>query len=381
MNVSRCIALANSEINVSSTVSLILCLVTSTICAFSVISNVTIFIALVRSVYTCNGRQMRNDNSNTVTKLTLTSYVAVEILVAILLMPMTILEIVNKGRWTLGSYMCRANMILKNVTCFLSIVHIVIMAVDRYLAVCHPLVYMMLTSRHGLILVALSWACPTIIIALTQTTASSKSCYEVSQVCFDLYESTEFVINLSLTFFFPFLSVVILYVLILIQVRRFHQRTSKYKGNSNSEQSMKGLKQNICAIYYVVTASSYNVSKIDADETNKQTKFITLHLESFVSLRVQLEQILGVVNNLITKGESWIQGNDEIGTFSEVNQLLEFEMASCLKQLCVIAGEKGDDFQISQHLVQDLQEKQSPSVKLRDTCAISDHQISDKDSK
>ncbi|KAH9505348.1 hypothetical protein Btru_058431 [Bulinus truncatus] len=101
----------------------------------------------------------------------------------------------------------------------------------------------------------------------------------------------------------------------------------------------------------------------------RQTKFITLHLESFVSLRVQLVQILDVVNNSITKGESWIQGNDEIGTFSQVNQLLEFEMSSCLKQLCLIAGEKEDAIPISQHLVQDSSKKKSPSVK------SSDHEI------
>ncbi|KAH9504463.1 hypothetical protein Btru_063704 [Bulinus truncatus] len=275
MNVSQCIALANSEINVSSTVSLILCLVTSTICAFSVISNVTIFIALVRSVYTCNGRQTIDKTRSTVTKLIFISYVSVDIIVAVFLMPMSILEVVNKGRWTLGSYMCRAKYFASNIICYLSIIHILTMAVDRYLAVCHPLVYRLFTSRQGYILIALSWICSVILVVLIQI-SWSQSCYEVGETCFVIYDRNVFVIQFILTNIFPFVTVVVLYVLILKDVRRFHQRTSKYKRNSHPEQTLNDSTANTYVNSFAETPNTNNAIEPDADNSLNKPSINTI---------------------------------------------------------------------------------------------------------
>ncbi|KAH9505357.1 hypothetical protein Btru_058465 [Bulinus truncatus] len=263
------------KLDALNTVSLILCLVTSTICVFSVISNVTIFIALVRSVYKCNGRQTIDTTSSTVTKLIFISYVSVDIIVAVFLMPMSILEVVNKGRWTLGSYMCRAKYFASNIICYLSIIHILTMAVERYLAVCHPLVYRLFTSRHGYILIALSWICSVILVVLIQI-SWSQSCYEVGETCFVIYDRNVFVIQFILTYIFPFVTVVVLYVLILKDVRRFHQRTSKYKRNSHPEQTLNDSTANTYVNNYAETPNTNNAIEPDADNSLNKPSINTI---------------------------------------------------------------------------------------------------------
>ncbi|KAH9504462.1 hypothetical protein Btru_063703 [Bulinus truncatus] len=74
--------------------------------------------------------------------------------------------------------------------------------------------------------------------------------------------------------------------------------------------------------------------------TARQIKIINSHIEGFVNIRRQLEILLDDIKYIIKRSESWLLENEECETFSKLNQVLDFEMESCLDRITKIADDR-----------------------------------------
>ncbi|KAH9499678.1 hypothetical protein Btru_074408 [Bulinus truncatus] len=82
----------------------------------------------------------------------------------------------------------------------------------------------------------------------------------------------------------------------------------------------------------------------------RQVKLITVHIDGFVNLRRHFEHLVDDVNIVISKTESWLEGNDDCGTFSQINHILDSEMSSILEKCLNIATEKEEIVELQDDL-------------------------------
>ncbi|CAL1544223.1 unnamed protein product [Lymnaea stagnalis] len=180
----------------------------------------------------------------------MTSMATSDFLIGAIIMPMATSEMVNNGRWTLSPNLCRYRALIDVLLCTVSIYHVFFMAVDRYIAVCKPLIYHKLTHRAGVYMVAFCWifphaffACP-IVFGWAQANVDQLIATEkMNFLCILSFKPAFSIIGSLMSFFAPFAIVFVLYFLILVQVRRFQKgRIKKFQGNVFSQ----GLTVNQC---------------------------------------------------------------------------------------------------------------------------------------
>ncbi|CAL1535543.1 unnamed protein product, partial [Lymnaea stagnalis] len=133
---------------------------------FVVLSNVTIVVAMMVSR---GARTTHNDHN--ITKLLILSMACVDFLVGTAHMPIYTVLLVHNGNWILGAQFCNIFHGMSNVLCGANACHILCIAVDKYLAVCKPLVYRILDKRIGQVMVVLSWSLPSAMFLLPLATA------------------------------------------------------------------------------------------------------------------------------------------------------------------------------------------------------------------
>ncbi|KAK6978486.1 trace amine-associated receptor 13c [Biomphalaria glabrata] len=223
MNETDCLPSMLSGLDIS-TYAVIYVLIASII-MFAVISNLVIFVAMVKSIYQ---NAVKNRSFSSITKVQMASFVVVELIVGAYLMPVSIL---GADSFRLGYNMCIAQSFLGFWICALTLFHMTILALDRYLAVCHPLVYRLFTTLHAFIAVALTWI---ILFILCATVSLVKTFLKQISFYFTLF--FYFVVYLA-----PILGAIILYALILREVRCFLRRKSlyTYKVKKSSVRSMR----------------------------------------------------------------------------------------------------------------------------------------------
>ncbi|KAK6958789.1 beta-3 adrenergic receptor [Biomphalaria glabrata] len=208
----------------------------SLITFFTIASNCVLFVGLARSLIQSGKSNISKLYSNqSLTKLIMTSFVAVEIVVGALLMPLFVVEMTNDGKWKLGQLACTIRNFFSGCTCQLSISHICCMAVDRFLAIKHPLFYRRLTMRHALVQVGLAWLIPLITMMAFRLMDWYKdeqdlfNCAESHKICTMAFNNVFFYVTFPLFFVFPFLLAITLYIVILMEVQNFHIRTARFK--------------------------------------------------------------------------------------------------------------------------------------------------------
>ncbi|KAH9504344.1 hypothetical protein Btru_064694 [Bulinus truncatus] len=74
----------------------------------------------------------------------------------------------------------------------------------------------------------------------------------------------------------------------------------------------------------------------------RQVKIINLHMDGLADMKKQLEDLINDISNLIKNGESWLQGNEEQGTFAQIIENLDLEISRCTHTCLCIANEKED---------------------------------------
>ncbi|CAL1535546.1 unnamed protein product, partial [Lymnaea stagnalis] len=213
----------------------------SALAAFTVSSNVIVIVALVKSRRVDSRNVISRSQDNGITKLTMESMAVADVLFGVFLIPMFTMEVINKGRWEFGSELCWIRKTINNVLCGVSIYHVFFMALDRFLAICKPMLYRLLTVRHGYAMVALSWVIPCVVFMLVEGfgwnhigVEDRVNAFEKNRICGSVYNMDVFLIVFTLCFYIPFVAAAILYVFVLREIRNFHKRTPRFEGPSNN---------------------------------------------------------------------------------------------------------------------------------------------------
>ncbi|XP_055872166.1 octopamine receptor beta-2R-like [Biomphalaria glabrata] len=141
----------------------------------SVFAAVTLFLNAVVIVAVCkstgrgrssSARSKRAGNNTKVVKLLMTSMAVADSIVALVIMPIRISELVHNGMWVMPFDKCKYRGTFSVYMCTVSIYHVACMAIDRYLAICRPLSYHVMTVNAGYVMAGLSWAVPVFIYPL-----------------------------------------------------------------------------------------------------------------------------------------------------------------------------------------------------------------------
>ncbi|KAK6980058.1 trace amine-associated receptor 13c [Biomphalaria glabrata] len=224
MNDTYCFTRIVPDMNLSETTMITLCAVTSSIPLLAITLNGFVLIAMIRIIY----RNIPNNggNESKITQFLMTSFVTVELLVALFLMPLFIVHMFNNGQWTLGSYVCFTYESIEYVFLILTFVHMMTMSIDMYLAVCHPLKYRMLTSRHARIIVALTWLVPITFSVILLCLKNLLTKETNPPILFFLI-----IFLIVCLIFLPILLAIIFYALILREVLHFYRRKIALKSN------------------------------------------------------------------------------------------------------------------------------------------------------
>ena len=94
----------------------------------------------------------------TVSNYFIFSLAVADLLIGLLVMPLSIIYFVNEFTWPLGRMVCETWLTLDYVTCTASIFSLFILSLDRYWSISSPLKYMKKrTSRRALIMISLAW--------------------------------------------------------------------------------------------------------------------------------------------------------------------------------------------------------------------------------
>ncbi|CAL1533036.1 unnamed protein product [Lymnaea stagnalis] len=109
------------------------------------------------------------------TQILIASMAAVGSLYGISVMPMGVLEMIHNGEWPLGERFCRARHACNQFLGINFMIHVMCLSIDRYIAICKPLKYRVLTYRTGLIMTAVTWL-------LTSLTLVEKQIFLETQV-------------------------------------------------------------------------------------------------------------------------------------------------------------------------------------------------------
>lgn len=152
------------------------------------------------------------------------SLACADLTVAILVMPFHVAYFLSNGRWQLGAHLCNIWLTLDILTCTSSILHLCVIALDRYQAIHDPLGYALKrTYRRVLLQIGLVWLASALISippVIGWNKSSGHSLYDdVTQRC-ELTDEKGFVIfSASGSFFIPFLIMTVVYAKIFIAIR------------------------------------------------------------------------------------------------------------------------------------------------------------------
>ncbi|XP_026150744.1 trace amine-associated receptor 13c-like [Mastacembelus armatus] len=178
----------------------------------SCISFLTVVLNLLVIISISHFRQL-----HTTTNLLLLSLAVSDFLVGVLLMPVRILLI--KGCWFLGSLICGLFYYASFILTTASVGNMVLISVDRYVAICDPLSYpTKVTQKRVKVCVCLSWACSVlyngvILNDFLKNPDKYNSCYGE---CVSIVSSTTGAVDVMVTFVGPITVIIVLYMRVFL---------------------------------------------------------------------------------------------------------------------------------------------------------------------
>ncbi|XP_047457356.1 trace amine-associated receptor 13c-like [Mugil cephalus] len=178
----------------------------------SSISVITVALNLFVIISVSHFRQL-----HTPTNILLLSLAVSDFLVGLLLMPV---EIFRKADcWIFGDAICCLYSLVGSVIVCVSVGHIVLISVDRYVAICYPLYYpTRVTVSRVRLSVCLCWLCSALYSSyyvkdVLAQPERSKSCYGECVLVIDYITGT---IDVVLSFTAPVTIIIILYMMVFV---------------------------------------------------------------------------------------------------------------------------------------------------------------------
>jgi len=94
----------------------------------------------------------------TFTNFLLTSLATADLLVGLLIMPLSLIDLLHQHRWPFGRLLCRIWATMDVLLCTASILNLCIISLDRYMAITSPLKYPRTRSRSmAIVRLCLVW--------------------------------------------------------------------------------------------------------------------------------------------------------------------------------------------------------------------------------
>ncbi|XP_056322458.1 trace amine-associated receptor 13c-like [Danio aesculapii] len=192
---------------------------------FSLLSAWTVFLNLLVIISISHFKKL-----HTPTNMIILSLSVADLLVGLIVMPIEAIELIETC-WYFGDALCNLFLILMGLLTSTSLCSLVFIAVDRYVAVCHPLMYpQTITMNRTLIIVCFSWffsSAYNIILSITHTT---DGCYGECnvQLTFE-WKATDLV----LSFLLPCTVIITLHLRIFYVV---HQQVKVINSQMKSEK-------------------------------------------------------------------------------------------------------------------------------------------------
>ncbi|XP_067255210.1 trace amine-associated receptor 13c-like [Chanodichthys erythropterus] len=196
---------------------------------FSLLSAWTVFLNLLVIISISHFKKL-----HTPTNLLILSLAVADLLVGLIVIPTEAIKLIETC-WYFGNNVCGLFTIIINLIILASLINLVLIAVDRYVAVCHPLLYpQKITMTKTLISICLCWFCSsayntTLIInnGYFNTTHRSNVCYGDCSIIITYAWS---VIDLILSFLSPCILIITLYLRIFHVVHKQVKVINSLKG-------------------------------------------------------------------------------------------------------------------------------------------------------
>ncbi|XP_029315395.1 trace amine-associated receptor 13c-like [Cottoperca gobio] len=178
----------------------------------SSISLITVALNLLVIISISHFRQL-----HTPTNLLILSLAVSDLLVGLLLMPVEIIYI--ESCWFLGDIVCTLYYVVDYIITSASVANMVLISVDRYIAICDPLHYFTkVTKRRAQTCVCLCWICSVFYRVFLlhdhlEKPGRSKSCFGECVVVINYISG---VVDVVFTFFIPVTVIIVLYMRVFV---------------------------------------------------------------------------------------------------------------------------------------------------------------------
>ncbi|XP_073730796.1 trace amine-associated receptor 13c-like [Misgurnus anguillicaudatus] len=173
---------------------------------FSLLSVWTVFMNLLVIISISHFKKL-----HTPTNMLILSLAVADLFVGLIVMPLEAIRLIETC-WYFGDIICRLFLLILGLLISTSLSNLVLIAVDRYMAVCHPLLYpQKITTTRIIIIIYVSWFCSLFYsISLVITTSQRKyTCYGE---CTYMPTFALIIIDLLLSFLFPCTIIITLYL-------------------------------------------------------------------------------------------------------------------------------------------------------------------------
>ncbi|XP_053178997.1 trace amine-associated receptor 13c-like [Scomber japonicus] len=154
---------------------------------------------------------------HTTTNVFLLSLAVSDLLVGLTVMPTEI--VIHQSCWFPGKITCDVFLFLSFILTSSSVGSMVLISVDRYVAICVPLHYSsMITTKRAKICVSLCWLCSVIynFIILKDNMSQKYMFNPCSQECTVFISSISWIVDFIVTFFGPVTVIIVLYMRVFV---------------------------------------------------------------------------------------------------------------------------------------------------------------------
>nr|XP_055063145.1 trace amine-associated receptor 13c-like [Misgurnus anguillicaudatus] len=173
---------------------------------FSLLSVWTVFLNLLVIISISHFKKL-----HTPTNMLILSLGVADLFIGLIVMPLEAIRLIETC-WYFGDTICRLFLIFLELFLSTSLSNLVLIAVDRYMAVCHPLLYpQKITTTRTIIIISVCWFCSSVYaISIVITTSQRKyTCYGE---CTIMTTFALVIIDLLLSFLFPCTVIITLYL-------------------------------------------------------------------------------------------------------------------------------------------------------------------------
>ncbi|CAG5127675.1 unnamed protein product [Candidula unifasciata] len=185
----------------------------SSLVVFIIAANITTIVSMLRSMYIRKTTQRTSRD-----KVLIVSMSVGDLFLGAFPTSLVVYEATSGGIWLLGTTVCAIRYLSDLCLCTVSIYHVMFMAVDRYLAVCKPLLHRTLPKKTEYIMVLISWIVPTALVFLPILGHSygfggqyTAECPHTSSACFVQFNRVYLIIFIITSIILPLVIVLIIY--------------------------------------------------------------------------------------------------------------------------------------------------------------------------